>query len=171
MRIRKVYWFGGLLIFIIVLALFVMNIVFDIQVFKSKNLICNDFEFNNKIDCSYVHVGEHLTTKVVSLDDFFIKNGKYYLSFYRYSNEKRKKVIKEEMLIGLVDESRKKIQFKVQNDHFLYPTTDRVISNVPMNPQEFQNYFIKENLKGRNAIVSYTGKDEYRINVTLYNNE
>ena len=64
-----------LLIFIILLALFVINIVSDIQVFKSKNLICNDFEFYNKIDCSYVHVGEHLTTKVVSLGDFFIKNG------------------------------------------------------------------------------------------------
>lgn len=139
------------------------------QIFGKRNLVCEDFNLMGKmIDCSYVLIDEGMTVKVVSLNDVFLKDGKYYLSFFRYSNEDGNKVIEEKMMIGNVNNSVKTIQFKIQNDKLLYSIN--MVSDIPMLPQEFHNYFIKENLKGRNAIVSYTGRERDRINIILYKN-
>ena len=107
--------------------------------FLKKNLNCEDFSHieEGKIDCSYLLVDAGMTVKAVSLKDVFLKDGKYYLGFYRYSDSQKKKIIEEKMVIGKSNEGYKTIQFQIQNDRFLYPISDHIIINIPMTPEDF----------------------------------
>lgn len=159
----------SVVVFLLVIVFFLINNNFVLHLFEKKKLNCGDFNWRgNEVDCSYVLVDAGMTVKVVLLNNVYLKDEKYYLSFYRYLDENKKKIIMEKMPIGKVNENYKTIQFKIQGDNSLYSTF--TVSDVPMLPQEFQNYFVEKNLKGKNAVVSYTGKDGDRVNIIIYRN-
>ncbi len=150
----------GVLAVFLVLLIVLISLKFDLFYRMPK---CEAFTFEGKtLGCDYVMLGKNKTnvTKIAVTEGMFRKNNKLYLKTFRIGTNGRR--IREDVIVGNLDDSDKLIVYVKQKVTDLYPmSADMIYEKYHIT--DFETKYSQDNLKGKVVVLKLdiSSEDDY----------